>query len=308
MIKPLKYMILTFLILGLFLISGCAQDSVQRGGVAFIGGTTGLSIEMVSGQPPSSIYKGDQFGITIKVENLGEYDVAQNDAEFRISGIDPNEFGNPNLIANPSIDLESRKKDAEGVILPGGIDFISFEGFVYTGDAPGNQRYNLKVGACYSYGTRATTLLCYRENLRKEYQSGDICRVEEIKQLSVSGAPVKVENLRQYVRSGEKIGFSFDIKAAGQGTVSRHNSDCDDSFDNEDMVWVSVDTGRSGLSCSGLEGGTSGYVRLYDGKRTIICDQDAQVDNDFERTVNIELKYDYFDFITSELLVKYTEG
>ena len=93
------------------------------------------------------------------------------------------------------------------------------------------------------------------------------------------------------------------------GLISQLGTDCSKELIDEDKVWVEVDSGLSGLSCSGLESGTSttGYTKMYGGKRKVICMQDVtSVTGDFEKKVNILLKYDYKEHEERDILVKHT--
>ena len=72
-------------------------------------------------------------------------------------------------------------------------------------------------------------------------------------------------------------------------------------------MFVSVDTGMDGLTCTGLDGGaTSGYVTLYGGERIITCTQETETNTDFEKPVNIKLEYDYKEGISTQVLVKHS--
>ena len=67
----------------------------------------------------------------------------------------------------------------------------------------------------------------------------------------------------------------------------------------------------SGLTCSGLQGGTatSGYITLYENeKRQVRCTQSnvpGQV-GDFEKRVTINLLFDYEQSVSTPLLVKHS--
>ena len=55
--KFIKYSSLSFIVLSLLLVSSCNNDSGVQGGEAFIGGSTGLTLKFMDGQPPDYIYK-----------------------------------------------------------------------------------------------------------------------------------------------------------------------------------------------------------------------------------------------------------
>ena len=74
-------------------------------------------------------------------------------------------------------------------------------------------------------------------------------------------------------------------------------------------MWIEVNIGIGSLTCSGLEEGTdiTGYTKIYGGKRKVICMLDVTgVTGDFEKKVNILLKYDYKEHEERSILVKHT--
>lgn len=79
---------------------------------------------------------------------------------------------------------------------------------------------------------------------------------------------------------------------------------------SKNKVWVEVNSGGIGtLSCSGLDGGTAttGYTALYGGKRKVICMLDITgVGGNFEKKVNVLLKYDYKENKEKTVLVKHS--
>ena len=107
------------------------------------------------------------------------------------------------------------------------------------------------------------------------------------------------------------MAFTFDVWHKGTGKIFEKYTGCEDTITNKDKVFISVDTGMEGLECTGLTGGTSttGYVTLYEGKRTITCTQSvAGSSGDFEKVAEIILDYDYEQEISTNVLVKHAEG
>ena len=79
----------------------------------------------------------------------------------------------------------------------------------------------------------------------------------------------------------------------------------------KNKVFVEVDSGLAGVSCTGLEGGsdTAGETTLYSGKRKIICMQDlTDVQGDFEKKVNVWVTYEYKEHKERTVLIKHGTG
>ena len=137
----------------------------------------------------------------------------------------------------------------------------------------------------------------------------DLCDPDEKKDVESSSAPVKVEDLKEEVAGTRKIAFSFDIVHKDEGFISQLGSSCNDDIPFEDKVFVEVSTGLAGLTCTGLTDGTAttGYVKLFGGKRKVICKQDlAGITGDFEKKAHITLKYDYKKYEEKQVIVKHT--
>jgi len=84
-----------FSLLLITILVGCSQETGPSMTDPFIGGTTGLTMDFIDGAPPAEVYDGGAFPFTavVKLENVGETDVALGTATIKISGIDPTDFG-----------------------------------------------------------------------------------------------------------------------------------------------------------------------------------------------------------------------
>ncbi|MBD3310027.1 hypothetical protein GF351_02300 [Candidatus Woesearchaeota archaeon] len=290
-------------------ISGCEEGDQTQEVTPFIGGTTGLLLNLVENSPPESVYdEGNHpFDVTVKLKNDGEEFVAKEDCIVKISGIDPVEYGltPADMVKNPEEDLNERKKDAEGNIIEGTVTWVNFPNFVYQGEVSGPTPYTIRADACYKYGTTVNSKLCIKENLL-DVEDDDICKVEEEKQVFNSGGPVQVISLYEEPSAKDKIVFQFKIEHKGNGEVYQLGSECEHERTYEDKVWVEVVTELPGLSCQGLVDGTetTGYVTLYGGERTIRCVQQIISESDFEKVAKIYLTYLYEDDTSTQIVVK----
>ena len=303
---------MVLLIIGLFILVGCEGDVETSSSKAFIGGTDAVEFDFIEGSPPAEVYDGGSypFEVTLNVENKGEYDVPKDKISVSLAGFYPPDFNDPEIIKNPDEDLEKAYIDSEGNTIPGTVTYVTFPGFNFMDELAANNEYRVRANLCYVYGTTAQADICILDDLTKT--KDEVCIVSEGKSVDCSSAPVKIENLEESVAGTDKITFSFEIVDRGSGLVSLKDSSCSDGTIDKNKVWVEVDSGLDGLSCSGLSDGTdtTGYTTLYGGKRMIRCTQDitgTDVEGrDFEKKVNINAEYDYKEHEEVTVLVKHT--
>ena len=94
----------------------------------------------------------------------------------------------------------------------------------------------------------------------------------------------------------------------GTGKVFGQNSECEESIINKNKVFLNVATGIEGLECTGLTEGsaTSGYITLYEGKRSVTCSQSVSgASGDFEKVTEITVDFNYAQEILTNVLVKH---
>ena len=126
--------------------------------------------------------------------------------------------------------------------------------------------------------------------------------------MSTSGAPVQIENVREFRRGASSVGFSFDVAHVGPSTgkIYEKSSSCEGGRSVEDRVLVSVTTDVPGLSCNGLsatrEGMVEGTVPLFDSpSRTVTCTQQIEQNADYELPLTIKLIYAYSDYAETQV-------
>lgn len=294
------------------LVIACKQGAKKQVDLEapFLGGSQGLAIDFQDLR--KDVFDGgqDPFDVIVKLENKGEALVKKENVQVKISGINPVEFGKSelDLVKNAPDDAIEMRKDPQGGTLPGQQVFVEFVGLNHNGLIAGaSAQFPLRADVCYLYRTRTVSELCVRENLLTP-RVGGICELNEDKKFFNSGAPVQVVNFRESTRAKDKIGFSFEIKNIGTGNVFQRNSMCDRTErKNENRVFVIVETGLSGLQCTGLETagrGAEGFVTLYGGSKIVSCSQSISSRSDYEQLVNIETIYDYEQSIQSTIAVK----
>ncbi len=304
----MKQYIILILIAGLILFAAGCDGTPTHRDVAFIGGTTGLLISFEEGAPPREVYdSGDhEFEIVVKLKNDGEYTVPKEKVEVRITGIDPVEFSKTptDMIKRPNEDLISKYKGPEGDIYEGITSYVVFSGLNRKQPLVASAPYTVRADVCYNYQTKARAMICIKPGMYD--REGDLCRINEKKPVSNSGAPVHVTDFEQR-RGGENIFvFTFNIKDSGffKGSLYGKDTNCEETRGNENRVFVTVSTDMGGLSCDRLAGGTSGYVTLHGGTTTVRCTFRPERTGTFEKPIDIRIEYDYLQSISTPLLVK----
>jgi len=121
-------------VISLFLIAGCGRGD---GGIVgapttpFLGGSQGLEIGFLEGNPPEEVTDGGTFDFRaiVSIKNNGEFDLTKDDVEVSLTRFFPEDFGSntPNLKGkNPENDPTSRKRDSEGNIIEPVETFVMF--------------------------------------------------------------------------------------------------------------------------------------------------------------------------------------
>jgi len=320
-----KAIIISFLALMLVFAAGCGEKQEQGvTGSKFVGGSEGLAVTFAPGSLPDQILDTEQpFGISIVMTNKGDYTIENGaDATVKITGIDPEDFGvsSGDMVQDSPNQIRGAQKDTQGNVIQGETVSLDFpadgSSFVHQKEIAGAVTYNVRADVCYKYGTTANTKLCVLEDiLGTTGSSGKLCQINEEKTVDNSGAPVEVSSFRESVSSADKVSFVFKVRHTGGGSVHEVGSECNKEFQQKDKVHVKVDTGISdGLQCSGLQDGTAsgsvfeGDAQLLNGEREIRCTQTINNPTDLEKLVQIELTYDYNQFISKTLEVQHVGG
>lgn len=310
-----KAVILGLIILLILGLTGCdkkeetTETTIEN---PFIGGVNGLEANFENLRADVRDQGQDPFDIILKLENNGEQNIEVNKVKVTLSGINPTEFSitQSDLTKRTTEESISRKKTTEGDITPSAPAFIEYTGINYKGKITGTQMiFPLKADICYNYKTNAVGKLCVRSNALTSEEG--VCTVTGEKTIYSSGSPVQIANLKENARAKNKVGFTFEIINAGDGSLYKTGENCDQSKrENENKVHVKVESNLAGLNCVGLTntgtGITEGYVTMYAGTKIISCSQETPV-NDFEQVIKITAEYDYEISKTESIIVKSSE-
>ena len=333
-----RYYVVALLICLILLVSACKKSGAATGGAPktpFLGGTAGLTINLLKDNPPPEVTDDGSFAFNaiVSLKNDGEFKIKNGDIKVNLVGFDPNDFSSdiPQMLNRPpddSIDLNGKRRDAEGNTIDGEIVYVTFPK-----DTPfepkkfsGNTEFTFRADVCYAYQTKAISKLCILRDMIN-IRDDSLCKPTQSKTVHSSSAPVQVTNFRQSVVGKDKLSFSFDVSLSGNVDIFRDKSDTtpSNSFDTacprdpktrrqvENKVKVKVehvppsDPIITTIKCGGLDsGGSEGLVTLVNLRRTITCTADLSTDRtDLEKNIEITLDYNVLDNKETKVLVKH---
>lgn len=326
----MKKNILLILILSvLLLFAGCnnsSSNTKQNGfgdlSSAFNGGDQGVSFKFEKTQLPELVYDNGEtpFGITINVENVGEYDVPDGDLNVVLTGFNPADFGISLENTTQSLPMLIGVRKQFGDTMPGGNLPVLFSGLKYI---PSGVDHNQKIYAnvCYPYRTTSYFNACINgETNTYTNKDNNICDLVTTNEFVNSGAPIKVKNIKQSPFGSGKIQFQFEIvhsDTSVNGMVYKLDSLDNYCMDNgaslssakalidQDYIKYTVESGIDGLNCGSTNTNT-GLVKLGNTGSTIVtCIQDTTGQPEYEKPIKITLDYDYFDRELVEIPIKH---
>mgnify|MGYP006279948667 CR=1 FL=1 len=314
----MKRIVIAIILIFSFFVTGCGEGQSQGPDTTpFVGGSTGVVLSFIEASPPKEIFDDGQFpfSISVKMDNRGEYDVEDNDGYIEIEGISPSEFGKSTGDLREEIPaIEGSKKGIDGSVIDGFSDVVEFPNLNYEPDIAGTLGpVPIRALACYNYETQATVNLCIKEETIDAIRENEVCQIAGAKSVENSGAPIHVKAVKEAPQSKDSIQAQITIGSVGQPTDSfyKEDTECDNRRNNPEkfVVYVEVDpivNGQVPARCSGLSGGDSGYITLYDGAdRTISCSFDtSSIDGNFETRMNVLLRYRYSQFIEKDIIIR----
>ncbi len=322
----MKKIFLLFLTLFLLFFASCTTSTNKSSDYlpSFNGGDTALSFDFGENTPPDTVR--DQslqpFSVRISVQNQGETDIAENSGYVVLTGFNPSEL-NLNQTSKPLNALRGNHKQGDNVI-SGGQQQVIFDNLKYTSDIfSGSLPLTIYANICYPYKTRSVALLCINGDTTPSIDDRTkICDLEGERPFANSGAPVKIDNVKQYSGGTSKIQFQFDIVhvpssdnaiLVESGSIdSRCKVNGKDPSSSEvltsvDKVRYNVSTGIPGLSCSDSQSG-NGEATLYGGDPiTVTCIQDTTDQPEYEKAVSIQLEYDYIDRVGKTITIQHID-
>lgn len=311
--------ILLILLISAVLVSCSSGDSGQTGQIrGFAGGTQGLSMEFVQGQPPREVFDGgqDTFEIALQLRNRGEFEITNGYIE--LDGILPQEFGRSDADFRQSIPiLEPRRLDSSGRTDEGGFDVLTFGRLSYSQNLVGStSQKNVRAIACYDYETQVIVEnVCIRPEGFRTADADSLCQVSGTKRVANSGGPIQIQNVRQSASGANRVSLSFDVVHVGSGDRFFHPRADSCHFRTTDPNLYRIEVSVGNLvnnqiqpTCSGFSDGTSTRGELLmmgGGSRTFSCNFDiSSISRNAEVPLSLTLSYKYMDSITKQFAVR----
>ncbi|MEM4248512.1 MAG: hypothetical protein QXH80_04530 [Candidatus Nanoarchaeia archaeon] len=299
-----KYKILlVILFVALIAFSGCAKKQKTEAipaAAAFVGGSDGIKISLLPGQPQSPVYENQQFQIGVQIENKGEGEVTPP-IWLSVSGINVDSF---KLDPAPPVSIATSLmpvRKTGNTIIPGGQTQKMFKA-----KAPeivgAEQQFPLRVAAIYNYASKAVAAACIKEDLYQQTTGGtEICKLTGSKTVASAGAPIKVTSVEE-----NPSGFQIKIKNVGGGYPFKYATfpTTEGAINQyEDKNWVtikSITLGKTELkdNCGQTE------VYLVNNEAQIFCTADLQAQTEYVEQLTIELSYGYVSTVSTTLNVQ----
>lgn len=315
-----------FIALLMVVIAGCSSSTgdARTSGISgtFNGGDRALIMEFGDGTPPLKVRdQGLQpFTVRFLIENVGEYDIEQNQAHVALTGFSSEDLN----LDDPSQPLQALRgvKQQGGNVIDGGRTQVTYSNLRYLPELPsGTHTQTLYANLCYPYKTKAVASLCISGDTLVNYdEQSSICDLESQREFANSGSPLRIENVNQYPAGQSSIEFQFDIvhtPTPDNGRVYRSESldeSCDvngasassvDAAIDQDYVQFSVSAAPlQDISCNG--GSSTGEIQLNSENRaTVFCSIDTTGEEEYVKPVTIELDYDYLERISTDLQIEH---
>jgi hypothetical protein len=323
MMKKILFILMAVMLAGA--LYGCQpveQTTNETATTAYLGGETGLVLSFLTNAPPETVYEKpaagsvSPFDISVKVENVGEYNVPEGKYKLSITGIDAASFG------KSSGDLKSltstgeliKKRRSAGQEIAGTSSIISVSGLAYQSPVSGQiGPFNLRANLCYEYQTEASSSICVLEDLLGTTRVKEaLCKPTEPKKVENSGAPVQVTGLEESATGKESLAFTFVVKHMGDAKNMVFKNEAQTcpvgDMTKQDKVGIKVELGANDITskCSGIN---SGVASLYGEAGAQIRCAGTLADlglaaGDYTQPVKITLTYDYYQYESKEITVK----
>ena len=326
----MKKILILIVALSLTLLTGCQQETTGLREDPYVGGTSAIQMNFMSEQPPVEVFdNGASFSAAIEIQNVGEYKVDRNDFKVKLVGVSPNFIGWDGNPKSPNINLEKTTKDSNGVTREGIRTNIVFGGLRVTESVAGGvaEYPKFRAVACYKYGTQVSVIGCINENFF-DTKVNPICEARAANTVFNSGAPVHITSVEQTPVDTNIVQFIITIEKTGSGNVYARGNDCNtDNYFEENLIWFEIPSSqtfqRSNFECAGLvdinqnplDRARQGYATLYKStsgqpKATINCylKLDSREKGDYESPFNINLEYQYQDYVQKNLVVRHIGG
>lgn len=302
-------------IASLLLLTACNNTKSTTSTSGFIGGTDGLVASFVENEPPAKVFDANTnpFRISLMLENKGEYNVQPSQVLTTIDSIDYSAFqiSNPNQ-KNPSR-IAGTTRDTSGKALAGDkTTDISYEAS-YKNPVPAPQPFTIGMNICYQYQTQSITKTCLRKDVTSRPSPRDVCKIEDARLVSGSGAPIQVTSISERPSGRNQIALVVEVTNKGPGEVYDPSflnkgtcvTDPSPTVQNRVKAKIYFPDGAPSIKCTQFNNGNEGTLRLVQETQRFDCIVDTTnlQTTTFEKAVTIQLDYVYKDYISQQVIV-----
>ena len=272
----------------LILLSSCTGwyggKSSNRPTAEFRTGPEGVRVQYMPNLPPPRLYDDQPFDVLLKVWNVGAENVGGSNDRIYLSGFDPSIITGLNANGAPIPKLEGKTQ----YNLQGTFDYVSFKGVLRNLKSLNVDRYPvspLLATTCYQYKTSSSENVCIDPDPFSTGAKTKAC-IPHATSAGTQGAPVAVQSINLEPSSG-RTRFQIDVANVGGGDVflpgAVYLNKCS-PYDPKGLEFNEVDRVRldrmevAGASivpsCRPVD--SQGFIRLINGRATIVCEYSSQ--------------------------------
>lgn len=288
----MKKIIFLAILTAIMMLSSCANNTSESPNQIHIG-SQGIEMKFMTGNPPSSIYKGEPLNIILEINNKGAYPNPEEnvgqlfDGKVYLHGYDTTLIDSffPKQMPSDLYGKDEFNSDggyttmtflSQSVNLPDGADSLPTE---------------IQASVCYRYQTIATPTVCIDPDPYTNKIKNKPCNINQVSMTSTQGAPVAVTKIEEDVLQN-KIKFKITVSNVGGGLIVESNSmnKCPGNLDyyNTDIVYVSGEISNSNIYCT-----NNGQLKLKNGFGTILCDANKPGEEISAYRTPLKIKLDY---------------
>ncbi len=304
-----NHLMVIFVIISLFMISGCDDDKQTSDGTEspYLGGNQGLIAEFLEmgvyneDTKIEEIFEGETFPIEVMIKNKGEENVDIGDATVTLKGIAMDDFSgiaNNGVLSNEEmIERVSEYNKAGGEV---NLDFTpGAEEARYEIEIKG-AHYDISVfgEVVYLYSTHAAVpKVCFKENLQTE----GICEVDEEKTVYSSGAPIQVKSATEKRAGTGKVAVEFEVENVGGGDVTKPEEAFDSRFNQLSFMPAEPELWECKAGGKLNEGRFDSSNKL-----TVVCKLKEAMEEDtlYTKELDLVLSYKYRKLIHRQLRIR----
>jgi hypothetical protein len=213
--------ILLALVVSLLVFAGCTgfRRSPQDANPYEHTGTQGLEMAFASNRPPYQIYAGPNtfFDVMVEVRNKGTYTIQPDEADFELSGYDPDIITGGQIFSfrleEPLEGKDQFRPDGTYALLD---DQASYP--VQIPDSIDKYPVDMLFTACYKYQTEASAMVCIDPEPSLASTVDKPCAIHDVSMGGGQGAPVGITRIEEQ-GSSDAVVFKIYVSNMGSGQV-----------------------------------------------------------------------------------------